>query len=47
MFISLFTAQTIDSTAALLEGSAWSLVFGAATGALVAIFYNLFNVGRR
>jgi hypothetical protein len=47
MFISLFTAAPVDSQAALLEGSGWSVVFGAATGALVAFFYNLFSVGRR
>lgn len=47
MFISLFTAQPVDSQAALVEGVGWSLVFGAASGALVAFFFNVFSVGRR
>lgn len=47
MFISLFTTQPVGSPAALLEGGLWSLVFGAASGALVAVFFNVFSVGRR
>jgi hypothetical protein len=47
MFISLFTAQPVGSQAALLEGAGWSLVFGAASGALVAFFFNVFSVGGR
>lgn len=46
MFISLFTAQPVASQGALVEGGAWSLVFGAATGALVAFFFNILAVRR-
>lgn len=42
MFIAIFTRAPVQSSAALAEGLCWSLLFGAATGALVAIFYNLF-----
>lgn len=42
MFVELFTAAPVRSGAALVEGLCWSLVFGALTGALVAIAYNLF-----
>ena len=47
MFISLFTNQPPASQAALIEGSAWSVVFGALSGALIAFFFNLFAVSRR
>jgi hypothetical protein len=43
MFIEIFTRSPVQSPAALAEGLCWSLVFGAATGALTAIFYNLFD----
>jgi hypothetical protein len=41
MFIELFTAQPAGSTAALIEGGLWSVVFGALTGVLVAVAYNV------
>lgn len=43
MFIELFTAQPVASGAALLEGLAFSLLFGAASGFLLAVNYNLFG----
>jgi hypothetical protein len=43
MFIEIFTRSPVQSSAALAEGLCWSLVFGAATGALTALFYNLFG----
>ena len=46
MFISIFTPQPVGSQAALLEGTVWAIGFGAASGALVAIFFNLFKAGR-
>lgn len=47
MFIALFTAEPVASQAALVQGLASAIVFGAIAGALVAFFYNLFNVARR
>jgi len=47
MFIGIFTRAPVQSSAALGEGLCWSLVFGAATGALTAIFYNLFGLRPR
>lgn len=47
MYISLFTVAPVASTAALAVGLCWSAVFGALTGALVAVAYNaLAFVGR-
>lgn len=43
MFIALFTTAPVASTAALGIGLCWSLVFGAASGALVAVAYNSFG----
>ncbi|NEX91226.1 hypothetical protein [Caulobacter sp. 17J65-9] len=43
MFVELFTAAPASSTSALLEGATWSIVFGALTGVLVALVYNLFS----
>ncbi|WP_372783296.1 hypothetical protein [Phenylobacterium sp.] len=40
MFISLFTVAPIASAAALGIGLCWSLVFGALSGALIAVVYN-------
>lgn len=40
MFISLFTAQPVDSGAALGFGLLWSLGAGLAVGALFALIYN-------
>lgn len=42
-YISLFTTAQSNSVAALFEGSAWSLLFGALTGAVLATIYNLFD----
>lgn len=47
MFIQLFTTAPVDSGTALVEGVCSSLVFGAITGALFALFYNLFDFSRR
>jgi hypothetical protein len=41
MYISLFTVAPISSAAALIAGLCWSMFFGAVTGALVAVFFNL------
>lgn len=43
MFISLFTTQPVGSGGALAEGLCWSLLFGALTGIVVALVYNLFG----
>ena len=42
-YIALFTRAEVNSTAALMEGSLWSLLFGVLTGALFAVVYNLFT----
>jgi hypothetical protein len=42
MYLQLFTNSDIRSTAALVEGSVWSIVFGLIAGALIALFYNAF-----
>jgi hypothetical protein len=48
MYISLFTLAPVASPGALVVGLFWSTVFGALTGALVAIAYNAFAfVARR
>lgn len=41
-YISLFTSAKPSSGVALLEGSVWSFLFGALTGALLAALYNQF-----
>lgn len=41
-YISLFTSAQPSSGAAVLEGSVWSFLFGALTGALLAALYNQF-----
>ena len=41
MYVQLFTKSDMGSTAALAEGSLWSLGFGLIGGALVAWAYNL------
>ena len=41
-YIGLFTTAPPNSGAALLEGGAWSFLFGALTGAVLAALYNLF-----
>jgi hypothetical protein len=40
MFISLFTLAPVASAAAFGIGVCWSLLFGAISGALIAIVYN-------
>jgi hypothetical protein len=47
MFVSLFTAQPMQSTAALFDGLLWSVVFGALFGLLFSILYNTLPLGRR
>jgi hypothetical protein len=42
LYLSLFTTAPPASTAALAEGVCLSVLFGAVTGALVALFGNLF-----
>jgi hypothetical protein len=39
-YIALFTPAPMSSIAALIEGTCWSLAFGALIGALVALVYN-------
>jgi hypothetical protein len=39
-YISLFTPADIASVTALIEGTVWSLLFGALSGALFALIYN-------
>lgn len=47
MFIALFTSQPVGSGGALAEGLCYSVVFGALTGAVVALSYNLFGFLQR
>ena len=42
MFVQLFSAAPVPSAASFGEGLGWSLVAGAASGALVSGFYNAF-----
>ena len=47
-FIGLFTTAGVSSGQALVEGTIWSLLFGALSGALFAAVYNLFaSLNRR
>lgn len=39
-YISLFTNADMSSGRALVEGTLWSLLFGALVGALFALVYN-------
>lgn len=41
-FVGLFTPAEMTSVQALVEGTCWSLLFGAISGAVIAIVYNLF-----
>jgi hypothetical protein len=41
-YIAVFTPAPIQSAQALGEGSLWSLLFGALSGAVFALAYNLF-----
>jgi hypothetical protein len=47
MFVSLFTAQPMQTTAALLDGLCWSVLFGALFGLLFSFLYNALPFGRR
>jgi hypothetical protein len=40
MYVALFTIAPVASSAALVAGLCWSIVFGALTGCLIAITYN-------
>lgn len=40
MFISMFTPAAVSSPAALIQGSCWSLVFGAWAGFVIAVVSN-------
>ena len=42
-YIALFTPAPMNSVQALTEGTLWSLLFGAFSGALFAIVYNVFG----
>ena len=46
-FIGLFTTAEMTSTTALIEGTFWSLLFGALWGAMIAVTYNLLAVLER
>jgi hypothetical protein len=47
-YIGLFTLADENSTLALVEGSVWSLLFGAAAGTVLALVYNATGaLGRR
>jgi len=41
-YIGLFTSAKANSGEALMEGSTWSFLFGALTGAVLAALYNMF-----
>lgn len=41
-FIGLFTKAETQSVQALVEGGAWSLLFGTLSGGLIAALYNSF-----
>lgn len=43
MYVQLFTKADPHSTAALVEGSCWSIGFGLIGGALIACAYNLLS----
>lgn len=48
MYLQLFSKAPMASTAMVIEGAIWSVVFGLLAGALIAIFYNaLGNLDRR
>ena len=42
-YIGMFTTAAPNSGAALLEGTAWSVLFGGLTGTVLAVLYNLFG----
>jgi hypothetical protein len=39
-YIALFTNAAVNSGAALVEGTSWSLLFGLMIGAVFALIYN-------
>jgi hypothetical protein len=45
-FITIFTTAPVGSVSALAIGLCWAIVFGGATGALAAFFYNAFGGSR-
>jgi hypothetical protein len=47
MFVSLFTARPVETTAALFDGTIWSLGFGALIAFLITSLYNALPIGRR
>ena len=47
MYIQLFTKADLNSTAALVEGTCWSIGFGLIGGALIALAYNLLGALER
>jgi hypothetical protein len=47
MFVSLFTAKPVETTAALFDGTLWSVGFGALIALLVTSFYATLPIGRR
>jgi hypothetical protein len=40
MYLQLFSNAPMPSTAMLIEGAIWSVVFGLLAGALIALLYN-------
>lgn len=40
MYLQLFSSAPMSSTAMLVEGAIWSIVFGLLAGALIAVLYN-------
>jgi len=40
MYLQLFSDAPLPSTAMLVEGAIWSVVFGLLAGALIALLYN-------
>jgi hypothetical protein len=40
MFLQLFSDAPMPSTAMLVEGAVWSVLFGLLAGALIALIYN-------
>ena len=40
MYLSLFSDRDMASTAMLIEGTIWSVLFGLVAGTLIAVIYN-------
>jgi hypothetical protein len=47
MFVSIFTAKPVETTAALLDGTIWSFGFGALIAFLITFLYRVLPIGRR